>query len=138
MTVFKRKKRHPMQQDIVLPIINGILLCILMFIIPYPVINTVAISFNDSIDAVRGGITLWPRKFITLMLVLTMYVNAGLIPNFLLISKALKLANSSAAKATPVTVRCAITVVSALPIMIVYPFLQRYFVTGMVLGGVKG
>ena len=48
------------------------------------------------------------------------------------------LANSSAAKATPVTVRCAITVVSALPILIVYPFLQRYFVTGMVLGGVKG
>ncbi|MBE5787983.1 MAG: carbohydrate ABC transporter permease, partial [Clostridiales bacterium] len=41
-------------------------------------------------------------------------------------------------KSTPVTVRCAITVVSALPILIVYPFLQRYFVTGMVLGGVKG
>ena len=48
------------------------------------------------------------------------------------------LMHSGAAKATPVTVRCAITVVSALPIMIVYPFLQRYFVTGMVLGGVKG
>lgn len=39
---------------------------------------------------------------------------------------------------TPVTIRCAITVVSALPILMVYPFLQRYFVTGMVLGGVKG
>jgi putative aldouronate transport system permease protein len=39
---------------------------------------------------------------------------------------------------TPVTMRCAITVVSAAPILVVYPFLQRYFVTGMVLGGVKG
>ncbi|MDD6050922.1 MAG: hypothetical protein PUC00_06570 [Clostridiales bacterium] len=39
---------------------------------------------------------------------------------------------------TPVTIRCAITVVSALPILMVYPFQQRYFVTGMVLGGVKG
>ena len=45
---------------------------------------------------------------------------------------------SGASKSTPITIRSAITVVSALPIMIVYPFLQRYFVTGMVLGGVKG
>lgn len=29
----------------------------------YPVINTLAISFNDGIDAVRGGIHLIPRKF---------------------------------------------------------------------------
>ncbi|MBQ7139642.1 MAG: carbohydrate ABC transporter permease [Clostridia bacterium] len=295
-----------MQQDVVFPFINGLILCVLVFITLYPVINTVAVSFNDGIDAVRGGIGLWPRKFsveaykslltdkltynafgisvartvittvlnlfftsmlafalsrkeyvfgkfITLVMVLTMYVNAGLIPNFLLISKTLKLSksfwvyivptmfscfnmivirtyinglpealtesaridgandlrifwqiifplctpvlatvalfvavgswnqwfdtqlyngskkmlhtlqyllkmklatsmnttnaantsvdalmHSGAAKATPVTVRCAITVVSALPIMIVYPFLQRYFVTGMVLGGVKG
>ena len=48
------------------------------------------------------------------------------------------LSSMGASKSTPVTIRCAITVVSALPIMIVYPFLQRYFVTGMVLGGVKG
>ena len=45
---------------------------------------------------------------------------------------------TNATKSTPVTVRCATTVVSALPILVVYPFLQRYFVTGMVLGGVKG
>ena len=302
MTAIAKKK--PRRQDIVFPIVNGLILCLLMFVTLYPVLNTVAISFNDGIDAVRGGIGLWPRvfsteayrslltdeqiynaffisvsrtvittilnvvltsmlaftlarkeyvlrPFITLAMVLTMYVNAGLIPNYLLISKTLGLgksfwvyiiptmfscfnmivirtyitglpealtesaridgandfiifwriifplcmpvlatvalfvavgswnqwfdtqlyngskkglytlqyllkmklatsmqsmnaANTTAdalvqsSKSTPITIRCAITVVSALPILVVYPFLQRYFVTGMVLGGVKG
>ena len=39
---------------------------------------------------------------------------------------------------TPVTIRAAISVISALPILAVYPFLQRYFVTGLNVGSVKG
>lgn len=298
--ITKRIKRG----DIVFPVVNTLILCLLMFITLYPVLNTVAISFNDGTDALRGGITLWPRvfstrayqdifndpaiyraffisvsrtvittilnliltsmlafslsrkeyvlrHFITTLMVLTMYVNAGLIPNYLLISNTLglkktfwvyiiptmfscfnmivirtyisglpealvesaridgagdvrifwqiifplctpvlatvalfvavgswnqwfdtqlyngskknlytlqyllkmKLATTSqsmnaaqtsadalknSSQTTPITIRCAITVVSALPILVVYPFLQRYFVTGMVLGGVKG
>jgi putative aldouronate transport system permease protein len=274
-----------------------------MFITLYPVINTVAYSFNDGTDALRGGIGLWPRVFstksytsilsdsdvyqaafisaaktvlttllnlfwtgmlayalsrkeyvlrkvITTVLVLTMYVNAGMIPNYLLISQTLKLRNTywvyiiptmfscfnmivirtyiqglpdalvesaridgagdlrtffqiilplclpvmatvalfvavgawnswfdtylyngskkdlysmqyllkmklattqasaNAAKATaealssstmttPVTIRCAITVIATVPILVVYPFLQKYFVTGIALGSVK-
>ena len=297
-------KKRLKRRDIVFPIVNGLILCVLMLVTLYPVINTVAISFNDGTDALRGGIGLWPRVFstkayydlltdpqiytafgisvartvittilnviltsmlafalsrreyvlrkvITLLMVLTMYVNAGLIPNYLLISKTLQLSKSfwvyiiptmfscfnmivirtyisglpealaesaridgagdlrifwqiifplcmpvlatvalfvavgswnqwfdtqlyngskknlyslqyllkmklattvqssnsaqtsadalkNSAQATPITVRSAITVVSALPILVVYPFLQRYFVTGMVLGGVKG
>lgn len=38
---------------------------------------------------------------------------------------------------TPVSIRAAITVVAAAPIIVVYPFMQRYFVIGMNLGGVK-
>ncbi len=293
------------ERDLGFPIINVILLVFLMFITLYPVLNTVAYSFNDGTDAARGGIGLWPRqfstdsykqiltptiyraagvsgaktiittilnlfwtgmlafalsrrefilrRFITLVMVVTMYVNAGLIPNFLLISKTLglsdsfwvyiiptmfscfnmiiirtyilglpnelvesaridgagdmriywqiifplcapvlatvalfvavgawnswfdtmlyipnnreldtlqyylmgkintagqqsNLANGSLDAAnqlarqsvSPRTVQCATTVVTALPILIIYPFLQKYFVTGMALGSVKG
>ena len=296
--------RRGRRQDIVFPVVNAVILCVLMFITLYPVINTVAYSFNDGTDALRGGIGLWPRifslksyqsilsdnsvfqaafisaaktvvttllnlfwtgmlafalsrreyvlrKIITIVLVLTMYVNAGMIPNYLLISKTLGLRNTflvyiiptmfscfnmivirtyiaglpdalvesaridgagdirvywqiifplctpvlatvalfvavgawnswfdtylycgnakelytlqyllkmklattqasaNAAKTsadalktttltTPVTIRCAITVISTVPILVVYPFLQKYFVTGMALGSVKG
>jgi len=36
------------------------------------------------------------------------------------------------------TVRMAIAVVGVLPILVIYPFLQKYFVKGITLGGVKG
>ena len=297
-------KGNRIKRDKVFPVVNTLILTLLMFITLYPVINTVAYSFNDGTDAVRGHIGLWPRvfstqsykailsdnsvyqaawisasktvlitllnlfwtgmlaytlsrkeyvlrKFITTVMVLTMYINAGLIPNYLLISKTLHLsksylvyiiptmfscfnmivirtyimglpdalvesaridgagdirvywqiifplckpvlatvalfvavgswnswfdtylynggqkelhslqyllkmklattqASANAAKTsadalktttqtTPVTIRCAITVISTVPILVVYPFLQKYFVTGMALGSVKG
>ena len=293
------------RRDIVFPVCNTLFLILVMIITLYPVLNTVAYSFNDGMDAVKGGITIWPRVFstdsyvslikdpaiykafgislsktvlttvlnlfltsmvayalsrreyvlrkvITTVLVLTMYFNAGLIPNYLLVSKTLGLKNTfwvyiipslfqcfnmivirtyigslpdalvesgkidgagdlrcffqiilplclpvlatvalfiavgawnswfdtylyngnkkdlyslqyllqaklattqnqanaaqtsadalaaQASKVAPITVRSAITVVSALPILVVYPFLQKYFVTGMALGSVKG
>jgi putative aldouronate transport system permease protein len=39
---------------------------------------------------------------------------------------------------TPESVRMATTVVAVLPIMLVYPFLQRYFVKGIMMGSIKG
>jgi putative aldouronate transport system permease protein len=38
---------------------------------------------------------------------------------------------------TPMSIRAAITVVAAAPIIVVYPFIQKYFVIGMNLGSVK-
>lgn len=302
-TVTVKTRKPGANKDIVFPIVNTIILCLIMIVTLYPVINTVAISFNEGTDALRGGIGLWPRvfstkayasllekdtyqaffisvsktviivftnlfltsmlsfalsrkeyvlrKFITTVMVLTMYVNAGLIPNYLLITQTLHLqktywvyiiptmfscfnmivirtyicglpealvesaridgagdirvffqiilplcvpvlatvalfvavgswnswfdtylycgskkdlytlqyllkmklattqASANAAQSTadalksttqttPITIRCAITVISALPIMVVYPFLQKYFVTGIALGAVKG
>lgn len=39
---------------------------------------------------------------------------------------------------TPNSIRAAITIVAAMPIIFVYLFLQKYFVAGLHLGGVKG
>jgi len=39
---------------------------------------------------------------------------------------------------TPRTMRLAITVFTIVPITLVYPFLQRYFVKGLMIGSVKG
>ena len=46
-------------------------------------------------------------------------------------------AKNGAATITPITIRAAATVVTMLPIVCLYPFLQRYFVTGLTIGGVK-
>ncbi len=301
-----RKKKYSVN-DIVFNIINTIIMIFLVAVTLYPFLNTLAVSFNDGLDAVRGGIYLWPRvfslknyqsifldgfqspvvnaffisvartvlsavinifltgmlayclsrkeyifnKFITIVFVLTMYFNAGLIPNFLLI-KSLNLygsfwvyvipgmisafnvivvrtyiqtipesfiesarldgagdfrifiqiifplskpalavvgmfvtifswnnwfdtylynpsnqkystlqyelqkllassvqqnqginAVSSAAEAgsvqqvTPISMQAAITVVAMVPILLIYPFMQRYFIAGLNVGGVK-
>ncbi len=139
--------------------INAACMCVLMLVTLYPVINTVALSFNDGTDAVRGGIKMWPRvfslksyetifvdetlfsalfitvarsviqtilnivltsmlayalsrreyvlrKFITTMFVLTMYVNAGLIPNYLLINNTLQLSKSFWVYIIPTMISC--------------------------------
>ena len=38
---------------------------------------------------------------------------------------------------TPISIRSSITVVATVPILVVYPFVQKYFVVGMTIGGVK-
>ena len=45
--------------------------------------------------------------------------------------------NAAAEAITPVSIRAAATMVTMLPIVCIYPFLQRYFVTGLTIGGVK-
>jgi len=298
------KKQKFSLENIIFVTLNVTLMLGIMVVMLYPFINTVAVSFNDGSDTLRGGIHLFPRvftwknyesvflmpsiytaftnsvvktvvvaafnifltamlgyvltrrefvfrRFISLVFVLTMYFNAGLIPHYLLI-KNLGLLNSfgvyiipylisafnlilirtymytipeslvESAKidgagdfkifirimlplitpvlatvalfvsvgswndwrttfiyaptpelttlqyelmrllqssmqqnnasgglpgttnlqqlesmVTPTSIRAAITVVAALPILVVYPFLQKYFVTGLNVGGVK-
>lgn len=38
---------------------------------------------------------------------------------------------------TPTSVRAAATIITMLPIVCIYPFLQKYFISGLTLGGVK-
>lgn len=285
--------------DKVFVVCNILFMIAFVVITLYPVLNTLAISFNDGTDALRGGIYLWPRKWtlknyitvlqkqnlitgayitvartvvgtllalaanailafivsrknflfkqeLSLFWVITMYVNGGMIPTFLLY-KGLGLTNSfwvyvipgmfsafnmlvirtymtgipdsleesaqldgagyitiflkiisplckpvyatvalfvavgqwnswfdamlynrmsahlttlqyelmkllssvsnqgtsaeamknAAGTVTPTSVRAAATILTMLPIICLYPFLQRYFVTGLTIGGVK-
>ena len=294
----KLKKKTSLS-DRIFVICNVIFMIAFVIITLYPVLNTLAISFNDGTDALRGGIYLIPRKFtlknyitvlqkdnliigaivtvartvigtllalvsnailafivsrkrflfskqLSLFWVITMYVNGGMIPIFLLY-KGLGLTNSfwvyvipgmvsafnmlvirtymngipdsleesaqldgagyttifvkiisplckpvyatvalfvavgqwnswfdamlynrmsdnlttlqyelmkllssvtnqgtsaeamknSTGTVTPTSVRAAATIVTMLPIICIYPFLQQYFVAGLTLGGVK-
>ena len=45
---------------------------------------------------------------------------------------------SNTAKPTPDTIKAATLIVTTLPIIMVYPFLQKYFIKGVTLGAVKG
>jgi len=125
-------------ENIVFHTINSLFLLLLAFLTLYPFWNTIAVSFNDAMDSLRGGITFLPRKYslfnyevifqtgaipnaffvsvartvinvvtsvfftamiafvlsrqefifkkpFTIILVFSMYVNAGLIPTFFLI-----------------------------------------------------
>lgn len=292
-------------------IFDAIIFITLLFIVVvtvYPFWNTIAVSFNDGLDSLKGGITIWPRKFtlknytnlfatdyifraglisvsrtilqtalnvfctcmlayalsrkefvlkktLTSIIVISMYINAGLIPGYMLIKKlgllnnylvyiipnlidvfnfilvrtyinglpdsfvesaridganefkifmeivmpliipsiamtclfvavgawnswfdtylycspkknlhslqyvlmsflqasqnqsasassansmALAAASGAASnQVTPVAIRASITMIATVPILIVYPFVQKYFVTGMTIGGVK-
>lgn len=294
-----KKKKKGTSGDKVFTVCNTIFMILFVVITLYPILNTVAISFNDGTDALRGGIYLWPRKWslknyatvmqkdnlitgayitvlrtvvgtvlslvinailafiisrkrflfkkeLSLFWVITMYVNGGLIPTFLLY-KGLGLTNSfwvyvipgmvsafnmlvirtymnglpdsleesaqldgagyttiflkiisplckpvyatvalfvavgqwnswfdamlynrmsanlttlqyelmkllssvtnqsssaeamknAAGTVTPTSIRAAATIVTILPIVCLYPFLQKYFVAGLTLGGVK-
>lgn len=47
-------------------IFDTVVYVIVLFVVVvtvYPFLNVLAISLNDSIDSVRGGITVFPRKF---------------------------------------------------------------------------
>ena len=46
-------------------------------------------------------------------------------------------AGTGSGMVTPMSIRAAITVIAAAPILVVYPFMQRYFVVGLNVGGVK-
>lgn len=55
------KKRN--LEDIIVTIVAYSTLIFLIIIILYPFLTTLAVSFNDALDSVKGGIKLWPRKF---------------------------------------------------------------------------
>ncbi|MGX7199641.1 carbohydrate ABC transporter permease [Enterococcus nangangensis] len=49
----------------------------------------------------------------------------------------MKNAGNGGSMVTPTSIRAATTIITALPIVCLYPFLQRYFIGGLTIGGVK-
>ena len=152
----KPRRRKRTAEHVIFTTANTTFLILLAVITVYPLLNTLAVSLNDGMDAVRGGIGIWPRVFslqnyevvfnmdsiyraflmsvlktvvvvatnlfftsmlayalsrsefllrrpITLIFVLTMYFDAGLIPNYLLI-KDLGMLNTFQAYWVPVMI----------------------------------
>lgn len=46
--------------------------------------------------------------------------------------------DAQASMVTPLSIRATMTIVASVPMIVLYPFLQKYFVKGMMVGGVKG
>lgn len=59
--IIKRKKRSKF--DIIFDVVIVLIMIFVLIVTLYPIWNTVAVSFNDALDTMRGGIHLWPRKF---------------------------------------------------------------------------
>lgn len=53
----------PTLSDRVFDIFNFTFMLLVMIVTLYPFLNVLAISLNDSVDTVRGGIYIWPREF---------------------------------------------------------------------------
>ena len=164
-TIIRKKGLEP----IVFYSVNALLMLIVIAVMLYPFWNTVAVSFNNAQDTLRGGITFWPRvfslynyqtvfknellvigfinsvlrtllgtvlgvfiaalvgyvlsrpeflwrKFATRYFLVTMYVSAGLIPNYFLM-KDLHLLNNFMVYILP-------TVVSVFNIIIIRSYIQ--------------
>jgi len=57
----KKRLKSTTLGDKVFNVFNALFMIVLVIVTLYPFINTIAISFNDANDTVRGGIYLWPR-----------------------------------------------------------------------------
>ncbi len=108
-----------------------------------PILATIAIfaavaqwnSFQDTLLLMTST-----DKYNTLQYVLFQYINQANSLKALISSttSSSNLAATLARAATATSVRMTVTVVVVLPVMMVYPFFQRFFTKGIMIGAVKG
>ena len=108
-----------------------------------PILATIAIfaavaqwnSFQDTLLLMTNT-----DKLNTLQYVLFQYINQANSLKAMISSttSSSQLAASLARAATATSVRMTVTVVVVLPVMMVYPFFQRFFTKGIMIGAVKG
>ena len=120
----------------------GVLTVFFRVIIPVikPIMATVAIfsavsqwnAFQDTL-LLMTDTKLYPLQF-----VLYQYLNQALASLAQSTTSTSSLAAAAATSQTTTSVRMTITVIVVLPIMLVYPIFQKYFVKGIMIGAVKG
>ena len=103
-----------------------------------PIIATIAVY------AIVGQWNAWTDNYFlisdaklqTLQMILYNYLNQA--NRFQQMSSSAMDSSAAVSMITPTSVKMCVTVVVVIPIMCVYPFLQRYFVKGIMMGAVKG
>lgn len=105
-----------------------------------PIIATVSIfsavaQWNSFMDTV---LYMTKNNFYTLQYILYKYLNEVNTLADLMKRNPSYAAGAAQTALTPVSVRFTITAVTVLPILMVYPFFQRYIVKGVMIGAVKG
>jgi ABC-type glycerol-3-phosphate transport system permease component len=114
---------------IILPIITPILATIAIF--------SAVGQWNSFYDTL---LLMTDQKYFTLQFVLYRYLNqANLLASLIRGSQSISAGVVQAAHAqTAMSVRMTVTVVVVLPILLVYPFFQKYFIKGIMIGAIKG
>ena len=111
-----------------------------VFPLAKPIVATVAIfaavqQWNSFMDTVMY---MTKNNFYTLQYILYKYLNEVNTLAQMMQQNASSITNSAQLGLTPVSIRFTITAVTVLPILMVYPFFQRYIVKGVMIGAVKG
>lgn len=107
-----------------------------------PILATIAIfaavnqwnAFQDTLLLMRD------KKYYTLQFVLYQYINQASSLKTIISSNSTttNLSAIMATAATATSIRMTVTVVVVLPVMMIYPFFQRFFTKGIMIGAVKG
>ena len=91
------------------------------------------------IKPIMATVAIFAARLYPLQFVLYQYlIQASSLSALAYTSSSCSLAAAAATTQTATSIRMTITVIVVLPIMMVYPFFQKYFVKGIMIGAVKG
>jgi ABC-type glycerol-3-phosphate transport system permease component len=105
-----------------------------------PILSTIAIfSAVNQWNAFQDTLLLMTNeKLFTLQFVLYRYLQSSSSLASIVTSSSAAAGQMAANAQTQTSIRMTVTIIVALPILVVYPFFQRYFVKGIMIGAVKG